>query len=150
MVRYLLGECFEDARKGFSAAAEIEQLKKRKADWLNAVNRDYDGRRPSHMIEMERGRVNLTMSAKEYVIDEDCEWCEAMAVEFDTPMFWHLDGCNMDDRFEFSFYKTRMEFEEEERRREEFNREFDRDWKAGKYDEPLDESLIDFGDESPF
>jgi hypothetical protein len=41
-------------------------------------------------------------------------------------MFWHLDGCNMDEGFEFSFYKTLEEFEEEERKREEFNREFER------------------------
>lgn len=74
------------------------------------------------------------MSATEYVIDEDCEACEALAADFKTPVFWHLDGCNMDEGFEFSFYKTRAEFEEEVRRREEFDREFERDWKAGKYD----------------
>ena len=150
LVRYLLGECFEDARKGFPLDAEIESLEKLKTAWLNAPNRDYDGRKPSHIIESERQRMNLTMSATEYVIDEDCEFCEAMAIDFDMPMFWHLDGCNMDEGFEFSFDKTREEFEAEEGRREEFNREFERDWKAGKYNEPLDESLIDFDGETPF
>jgi hypothetical protein len=66
-------------------------------------------------------------------------------VDFETPVFWQLDGYNMDEGFEFSFDKTREEFEAEERRREEFNREFESDWKAGKHNEPLDESLIDFG-----
>ncbi len=65
-------------------------------------------------------------------------------------MLWHLDGCNMDEGFEFSFYKTRVEFEEEERRREEFNREFEEDWKAGKYNQPLDESLMGVDGEAPF
>ncbi len=40
----------------------------------------------------------------------------------------------MDEGFEFSFYKNRAEFEEEVRRQEEFDREFERDWKAGRYD----------------
>lgn len=150
LVRYLLGEGFEKARAVISTEAEIERLEKLKAAWLNAPNRDYSGRRPAHIIEGERQRMNIAMSATEYVIDEDCEVCEAMAVDFETPMFWHLDGCNMDEGFVFSFYKTREEFEEEERRREEFNREFERDWKAGKSDQPLDESLIDFDGETPF
>jgi hypothetical protein len=34
-----------------------------------------------------------------------------------------------------------------ERRREEFHRQFERDWKAGKYDKPFGESLIDSGDD---
>ena len=147
MVRYLLGECFEKARADISMDAEIERLEELKAARLNAPNRDYNGRRPSHIIEMERQRMNMSMSATEYVIDEDCEMCEALAVEFDTPVFWGLDGSGMDEGFAFSFYKTLEEFEAEERRREEFNREFERDWKAGKYDQPPDESLIDFGDD---
>ncbi|OLE54353.1 MAG: hypothetical protein AUG51_08775 [Acidobacteria bacterium 13_1_20CM_3_53_8] len=149
MVRHLLGECFEDMRRGFSPEAEIERLEKLKAAWLDVPHKDYSSRRPSHVIEWERKRVNMTMSAKEYVIDEDCEMCEALAVEFDTPVFWGLDGSSMDEGFEFSFYKTLEEFEAEERRREEFNREFERDWKVGKYNQPFDESSIDF-DEPPF
>ena len=44
-----------------------------------------------------------------------------MAVDFiDTPMFWHLDGSNMEyDRFEFSFCKTIEEWEAEQREYEE-------------------------------
>lgn len=146
MVRYLLGECCEQAGADISMEAAIERLEKLKAAWLNTPNRDYDGRRPAQIIEAERQRVNITLSAHEALIDEDCETCESLAAAFDVPMFWRLDGCNMSEGFEFSFDKTRAEFEAEERRREEFNRKFERDWKAGKYNEPLDESLLDFGD----
>ncbi|MGB9179225.1 MAG: hypothetical protein WCB68_08250 [Pyrinomonadaceae bacterium] len=127
MIRYLLGECFQKASADISTDAEIERLEKLKAAWLNAPSRDYSGRSPSHIIEWERQRLNMAMSATEHVIDEDCEVCEAMAIDFETPVFWHLDGCNMDDRFEFSFYNTLEEFEEEERRWKEFNREFEKD-----------------------
>jgi hypothetical protein len=41
-------------------------------------------------------------------------------------MFTHLDGCNMDDRFEFSPFKTVEEWEAERRRWAEFDREFER------------------------
>ena len=47
-------------------------------------------------------------------------------------MFWHLDGSGMDDSFEFSFYRTRAEWEAEQKRWEEFNREFERDWQQRK------------------
>ena len=43
--------------------------------------------------------------------------------------FQHFDGSHMDDDFAFSFFKTREEWEEENRRMEEFNRDFDRRWK---------------------
>jgi hypothetical protein len=42
--------------------------------------------------------------------------------------FWHLDGSHMDDDFAFSFYKTREEWEAENHRREEFDKEFNRRW----------------------
>ena len=42
------------------------------------------------------------------------------------PMFWHLDGCNMDDDFPFSLYcRTRQEWEDKQRQQEEFDRQFD-------------------------
>lgn len=42
--------------------------------------------------------------------------------------FWHLDGSHMDDDFAFSFYRTREEWEAENHRREEFDKEFNRRW----------------------
>ena len=149
LVRCLLEECFAWLRADakFSVNAAVEHLEQLKAAWLDAPNRDFSGRTPSHIIEWERRRMNLTMSATEYVIDEDCDCCQAMMTDFDTPTFWHLDGCNMDDRFEFSFHMTRAEFAAERKRWEEFNQEFDRDWKAGECDRSFDESQKWFDDD---
>lgn len=126
LFRHLLGECFE---KDIANAEILEQIA---GDWLDNPQADFSGRTPVKIIESERRRINLTMSAHECVVDEDCETCQMLAVDFiDTPMFWGLDGSNMEfDRFEFSFDKTRAEWEAEQRRSEEFNREF----AAGKYD----------------
>jgi hypothetical protein len=84
------------------------------------------------------------MSAHECLIDEDCEMCEMMAVEFiDVPMIWGLDGSEMGyDRFEFSFYKTLEEWDAKQRKMEEFNREF----AEGKWqDEDFGEVVSDEG-----
>ncbi len=125
LFRYLLGECFE---KEITNADVLEQIAD---DWLNTPQPDFSGRTPAGIIEAERRRINLTASAHECLIDEDCEVCQMMAVDFiDMPMFWGLDGSNMEyDRFEFSFDKTREEWEAKQRRHEEFNREF----AEGKY-----------------
>jgi len=119
LFRYLLGECFEND------ITNPETLEKLASDWLNNPQSEFSGRTPANIIESERRRKNLTMSAHECLIDEDCEVCQMLAAEFDTPTFWGLDGSNMEyDRFEFSFDKTREEWEAEQRRYDEFNREF--------------------------
>ena len=63
--------------------------------------------------------------------------------------FWGLDGCNMDDDFAFSFFRTREEWEADKRQWEEFNREFDRKWKEEHPDlvEENFESLDSEGDD---
>ncbi len=48
-----------------------------------------------------------------------------MMAEHMGPVFCHLDGCNMDDDFPFSFHPTRQQWEEERREWEEFNRRLD-------------------------
>jgi len=53
------------------------------------------------------------------------------------PMFWGLDGCNMDDDFAFSFHRTRDEWEEERRKWEEFNLEFDERERKRRRDDPF-------------
>ena len=119
LVRFLVGECFA---QNITEADALEQLAE---DWLNNPQGEFSGRTPVKIIEKERQRINLTMSAHECLIDEDCEVCQAMSEEFDTPMFWGLDGSNMEyDRFEFSFEKTRQDWEAKQRKMEEFNREF--------------------------
>ena len=127
LFRYLLDSCFANE------ITQTEMLKQTAADWLKTGNGKFAPRTPENIIEAERRRLNLTMSAHECLIDEDCPLCVGMSEEFDTPTFWHLDGSQMEyDRFEFSFYKTRAEYEAEQRRYEEFNRDF----AAGKYDAP--------------
>jgi hypothetical protein len=62
------------------------------------------------------------------------------------PTFWHLDGCNMDDGFAFSSCLTLEEWEAENRRREEFDRKFNREWEERQQriarGEIVDEPLI--------
>lgn len=45
----------------------------------------------------------------------------------------------MDEGFEFSFHRTREEWEEEERRRKEFDEEFNRKWAAEHGEDVADE-----------
>ena len=120
LIRFLLNECFERKITNPNILRELA------AEWLNNPEPEFSGRIPAKIIESERSRLNLTMSAHECLVDEDCETCQMMAVDFiDTPMFWGLDGSQMEfDRFEFSFEKSRDEWEAEQRRWEEFNRNF--------------------------
>jgi hypothetical protein len=66
------------------------------------------------------------------------------------PVFWHLDGCNMDYDFPFSFHRTREEWEKEQRDYEDFSRRCDereKQRKAGLLDE--EESPWDGDADSP-
>jgi len=66
------------------------------------------------------------------IIDEDCECCRMLAMDAEMgfgPGFWHLDGSHMDDGFAFSTCLTHEEWETENRRREEFDQKFAREWK---------------------
>ncbi|MGH7137540.1 MAG: hypothetical protein ACREHD_17480, partial [Pirellulales bacterium] len=58
------------------------------------------------------------------MIDADCPMCQMMADSLGL-MFWHLDGCNMDDEFAFSYFRTREEWEEQQREFAEMSRHFD-------------------------
>ncbi len=129
LVRYLLGECFISLQvaKGLSFDEEIARLEKVRAVWLDAPNREFSGWIPSRLIESERRRLNVTLSGKEFPVDDDCPTCAAMAEHLHSLGFWHLDGCNMDDGFEFSFHKTREEYDAEQRRWREFNKKFEED-----------------------
>lgn len=60
------------------------------------------------------------MTGHEAVIDYDCPLC-AMQADLPGPVFWLLDGCNMDDDFAFSFHCTPEEWEVEQREYEEFS-----------------------------
>jgi hypothetical protein len=51
--------------------------------------------------------------------DDECPCCQAMAQSEFEPGFWHLDGCNMDDDYPFSFFRTQEEWEADRLRFEE-------------------------------
>ncbi len=128
LFRYLLADAYERRRSGghVEIEPEILRLSSLRDEWLRTPDTEISGRTPLEIIDHERQRINITLSAKETIIDENCPCCIALAEDFDTPMFWFLDGCNMDDRFEFSSYKTLEEWSYERRERERFDREFER------------------------
>lgn len=109
--------------------ARLEQIK---TDWLESPQPDCGGRIPAIVIDNERKRLPQALLPRDMIVDEDCPMCQTFGDE-SSPLgmgvgFWHLDGAHMDDDFAFSHYKTRAEWEAENRRREEFDREFNRKW----------------------
>ena len=128
LVRYLLWAAVEiDCSNRGSAVVKLEDLK---SSWLENPSDEFDGRVPAIIIENERRRLPQTISAKEMIIDDDCELCRMSAQEVEMgfgPGFWHLDGCNMDEGFAFSHFRTLAEWEADQRHYEEFNRNFERE-----------------------
>jgi hypothetical protein len=140
LIRHLLRDAAECRESGDAVDLEVEiaRLSVVRDNWLHSPDSESWGRLPIEVIDLERRRINLTATAAEILIDENCPCCVALAEDFDNPMFTHLDGCNMDDGFEFSPFKTVEEWEAERRRWEEFDREF----KAGKYKWPDDDQEV--------
>ncbi len=90
-----------------------DRLGAAKQEWLHTPGEDYGGKTPARVIQSERLRLPEGGSGEEAVIDCDCPLCLMMAES--GPMFWHLDGCNMDADFPFSLYHTtREEWEREQ------------------------------------
>jgi len=109
--------------------AEIARLERIKTNWLENSQPEFSGRTPANTIESERRRLPLALTKREMIIDEDCYLCMMMANDPSMgPGFWHLDGSHMDEDFAFSDFLKREEWEAENRRREEFNIEFNRAW----------------------
>jgi hypothetical protein len=129
LVRHLLWCATElDCSDVGTAVSRLEQIK---ADWLETGDGEYEGKVPAIIIDNERKRLPQAMSAAELIIDEDCDCCRMLAMDAEMgfgPTFWHLDGSHMDDGFAFSSYLSLEEWEVENRRREEFDREFNREW----------------------
>lgn len=125
LVRHLIWTCADRiATDRNSFETEVEYLRVECDRWMGSPNSELSGRVPNWIIGQERRRMNIEVSAHEALIDEDCPCCVAVSEMFDTPMIWNLDGCNMDDGFEFSHFRTREEWEEDQKRWEEFNVEF--------------------------
>jgi hypothetical protein len=138
LVRHLVWKCWKrvvepaaDAAPAASPTADVlSWLRQAQEQWLSEPDwEDLSGRTPAAVIRCERERIPMACSGKEAMVDDDCPLCQMLG-ESSQPMFWHLDGCNMDDDFPFSIYcRTRQEWEEKQREREEFNRKFDEEWK---------------------
>ncbi len=128
LFRYLMTDAAERRRSGQSVdiEAEIVRLSSLRDEWLRTPDSDIPRLTPSRIIDLERQRINITMTAKESVIDENCPCCVALAEDFDTPMFWFLDGCNMEDRFEFSSFKTLEAWKADQVEKENFHREMEK------------------------
>jgi hypothetical protein len=133
LMRHLLSECWQQvqSKESIEIAAQSSRLKKERESWLNSSQRELNGRIPSEIIENERRRIPMVMSVKSMLLDDNCELCQMLAGETCDelgPAFWHLDGCNMDEGFVFSFHRTREEWEEEELRYQQHYEEFERKW----------------------
>jgi hypothetical protein len=136
LVRELLWDCWDRVHDGAftpsaeAIATEAVRLRKVRDEWLNAPNaEEFSGHTPAAVIEHERIRLPEAMTAADAIVDHDCPVCRMMA-DLPGPMFWHLDGCDMDDDFAFSFHRTRAEWDAEQREYEEFNRAFNARWEA--------------------
>jgi len=103
---------------------EIPRLEAEREEWLDTPNPEFSMRTPRSIIHRERVRLPEVMSRHEAIVDPDCPCCQ-MNADMPGPMFWHLDGCNMDDEFAFDIYcTTREEWDKEQREHEEFDRRF--------------------------
>jgi hypothetical protein len=143
LVRELLGDCWERVHGGAftpsaeAMATEAVRLRTVRDEWLNAPNHEeFSGHTPASVIEHERVRLPEAMSGADAIVDHDCPVCQMMA-DLPGPMFWHLDGCNMDEDFAFSFHRTRPEWEAQQREYEEFGRAFNARWEAEQRGERL-------------
>lgn len=115
----------EGLTAGDFLAGEIPRLERLREIWFDAPDPECGGRTPRSIIDRERSRLPEGMSGHEAVIDPDCPCCQMMA-DMPGPVFWFLDGSNMDDDFAFAIHhRTREEWEAEQREWEEHRRRFD-------------------------
>jgi hypothetical protein len=117
LIRHLLEEYWQVLTHGKAGSLEEDEaeLNRQKDLWLNAPSVEYQGMSPAAIVDRERERLPIAFEASRAAVDPECPLCQSLAEET-GPMFWHLDGCNMDNDFPFSFFRTREEWEEDERR----------------------------------
>jgi len=106
---------------------DVRWLEALRDEWLESPDgQDLDGRTPASVIAHERARLPEGSTGAEAMVDHDCPMCQMMA-DLPGPVFWQLDGCNMDHDFAFSFHRTRQEWEAEQREWEEPDRRIEAD-----------------------
>ena len=104
---------------------EVPRLAEIREAWLDEPDPECHGRTPRSIIRRERARLPEGLSGHEAMVDPDCPCCQMLA-DLPGPVFWHLDGCNMDDDFAFDLsHATREEWEAERREWDERSRRFD-------------------------
>lgn len=128
LVRHLLSAWrrWQERRDYLERDERIEQLEKLRDAWLEQPNEEYEGRTPAAIIDKERRRLPEGMSGADAAIDCDCPICQMMAEDSQT-YFWGLDGASMEDDFAFSFHQNREDWEAEQQRWAELDREVARD-----------------------
>ena len=136
LVRHLYSSCRERVEElrqqgkldlmmpGDFLMGEVPRLEAERERWLDSPDDEFHGRTPRTIIHNERRRMPTAVSGHEMMIDHDCPLCQMMT-DMPGPTFWHLDGCNMDDDFAFSFETTREAWEKERRDWEDFSRKMD-------------------------
>jgi hypothetical protein len=136
LIRYLLEEYWQVLKQGKAGSLEedMKELNRQKDLWLKTPSEDYEGLSPAVIIDRERERMPIAFEASRAMIDPECPLCQSLEGET-GPMFWHLDGCNMENDFPFSFFRTRAEWEEDERKMEASISEFNRN-RSGQTDSP--------------
>ena len=129
LVRMLIADCWKrmSEETEISIQDEIAYLEQAKAEWLDSPDPEYGGKTPSCLIEYERKRLPWVSSEEDSPFEDDCPYCQALAKERLEPGFWHLDGCNMDNDFAFSFFHTQEEWEQETRRLGEIARSIEQE-----------------------
>jgi hypothetical protein len=148
LVRDLVWECWERVVDGNPGDGPVEVQMANAAErlhacglrWLDQPNSELSGI-PSQIIENERRRIPEAGTGHDAMVDEDCPCCQAMA-DMPGPFFWHLDGCNNDDDFAFSFHATREEWETEQREWEERRHRWDEEWEARKTQESDEDDRV--------
>lgn len=101
---------------------EVPRFEAVRDEWLATPDPEFHGRTPQSIIHRERTRLPEAMSRHEAIVDPDCPCCQMLA-DMPGPVFWHLDGCNMDEDFAFDMsHRTREEWEAEQQEWEEVAR----------------------------
>ncbi|MFM8580990.1 MAG: hypothetical protein ACKOFW_05750 [Planctomycetaceae bacterium] len=93
--------------------AEVARLALFRETWLDSPHDDLGDRVPRHLIERERSRLPVELSANELTCEPNCPCCQMLA-ELPGPSFWFLDSSHFDEEFAFSLvHETRRDYEED-------------------------------------